>query len=384
VLINRLHIHKFKIFSSLVKWIAVICFYLTFAVKPQMMKAAVLTDYNRVEWKEVKTPLCKKGEVLIRVTFASICGSDQHIFTGEFHPRTQPPMVMGHEFTGTVVETGEGVTGFSPGDKVAPDPIIWCGECPACQLGHYPACTSLKLIGVDLDGGFAQYISLPPDMLYKVPASIPDQHAALVEVLSIGFHAKNRAGVQKGDVIAIWGSGKVGMCILEAVRTVTDAPVFMVDILDKRLSVGPAHYDRVIPINALKEDPVKRIMEETEGRGVDIAFEAVGHALEEARTVNPVRGCVQSIRGAGTVCVLGLGNEPAPVVFKELIWKEGRIITSRVSHGEFAETIRHLSEGTLKPEALITDTLPAARAQQAFQMLEEEKDLHLKILLDLS
>lgn len=348
------------------------------------MKASVLTTYNKVEWKEVETPVCKAGEVLIRITFASICGSDQHIFTGEFHPRTHTPMIMGHEFAGTVLEVGEGVSGFSPGDKVAPDPIIWCGECPACQLGHYPACTNLKLIGVDLDGGFAQFISLPPDMLYKVPDTIPDRHAALVEVLSIGFHAKNRAGVAQGDVVAIWGSGKVGISILEAVRTVTDATIFMVDVLDKRLSIGPAHYDKVIPINALKEDPVKRIMQETDGRGVDIAFEAVGHAGETDSTINPVRGCVQSIRGAGTVCVLGLGNDTAPILFKELIWKEGRIITSRVSHGEFAETIRHLSEGTLRPEAMITDILPAARAQQAFQMLEKEKDAHLKILLDLS
>jgi threonine dehydrogenase-like Zn-dependent dehydrogenase len=348
------------------------------------MKAAVLTSYNRVEWKEVETPRSKPGEVLIRVTYASICGTDQHIFTGEFHPRTQTPMVMGHEFTGIVEEVGKGVTGFSPGDKVAPDPIIWCGQCPACQLGHYPACTHLKLIGVDLDGGFAQYISLPPDMLYRVPDSIPDRHAALVEVLSIGFHAKNRAGVRKGDVIAIWGSGKVGLCILEAVRTVTREPVFMVDVLDKRLSVGPAHHERVVPINALKEDPVKRIMEETGGRGADIAFEAVGHAEEGDRTVNPVRGCVQSIRGAGTVCVLGLGNEPAPVVFKELIWKEGRIITSRVSHGEFAETIRHLSRETLKPDALITKIMPASEAQSAFRLLETHKDDHLKILLDLN
>lgn len=348
------------------------------------MKAAVLTSYGQIEWKTVEKPRCQPGEVLIRNTFASICGSDQHIFTGEFHPRTSTPMIMGHEFAGIVEEVGEGVEGFSPGEKVAPDPIIWCGECPACKRGHYPACTSLRLIGVDLDGGFAQYISLPPDMLYKVPGSIPDRHAALVEVLSIGFHARNRAGVQPGDVLAIWGSGKVGISILEAVRTVTDATVFMVDVLDGRLAVGPAHYDRVIPVNALREDPVKRIMQETGRKGVDIAFEAVGHAGEADRTVNPVRGCVQSIRGAGTVCVLGLGNEPAPVLFKELIWKEGRIVTSRVSHGEFAETIRHLEQGTLKPDALITGVLPAAKAMEAFQMLETHKEDHLKILLDLS
>ena len=348
------------------------------------MKAAVLTEYNKVEWKEVPSPVCRPDEVLIRVSFGCICGSDQHIHKGEFHPRTRTPMIMGHEFAGVVHEVGAEVEGFAVGEKVAPDPIIWCGKCPACLRGHYPACTSLKLIGIDMDGGFAQFIALPPSMLYKVPDSIPHEHAALVEVLSIGFHAKNRAAVAAGDVIAIWGSGKVGLCILEAVRTVTDQTVFMVDILDERLAVGPAHYDRVIPVNAAKEDPVERIMRETGGKGVDIAFEAVGHAEELEKRVNPVWSCVRSIRGGGTVCVLGLGNEPSPLVFKELIWKEGHIVTSRVSHGEFAEAIANLEQGKLRPDALITGTLPASRTQEGFERLDADPANNLKILLDFS
>ncbi len=347
------------------------------------MKAAVLTRYNQVEWMEVEKPECKPDEVLIQISYACICGSDQHIHKGEFHPRTNTPMIMGHEFTGTIVEVGADVTGFNTGEKVAPDPIIWCGECPACLSGHYPACTQLKLIGIDSDGGFVQFIALPPSMLYKVPDSVPDEHAALVELLSIGFHAKNRAGVKEGDVLAIWGSGKVGLSILEAVRTVTTGTIFMIDILDKRLSVGPTHYDNVITVNAAKEDPVDRILKETGGKGVDIAFEAVGHAMEIENLVNPVRGCVQSIRGAGTVCVLGLGSEPAPIVFRELIWKEGRILSSRVSHGEFKETIEHLTRGTLRPDALITGKLPASRTQEGFEMLDANPEDNLKILLDL-
>jgi (R,R)-butanediol dehydrogenase/meso-butanediol dehydrogenase/diacetyl reductase len=346
------------------------------------MKAAILSEYNLVEWKEMDKPECGSGEVLIRVNFASICGTDQHIHKGEFHPRTQTPMIMGHEFAGEIVEVGSEVTDFKVGEKVAPDPIIWCGKCPACLRGHFPACTSLKIIGIDSDGGFVQYIALPPSMLYRLPSEIPDEHAALIEILSIGFHAKNKAGVKKEDVIAIWGSGKVGLCILEAVRTVTDKPVFMVDILEERLAIGPKHYDRVIPINALKEDPVERILKETEGKGVDIAFEAVGHAAKPDQLVNPVRGCVQSIRGGGTVCVLGLGNEPAPIVFKELIWKEGRIVSSRVSHGEYSEAITNLEKGNLKPEALISRILPASQTQEAFEILDANPANNIKILLD--
>lgn len=347
------------------------------------MKAAVLTSYNRVEWKDMPDPSCGPEEVLLKVSFASICGSDQHIHKGEFHPRTSTPMVMGHEFAGTVVEVGSLVRDWKPGDKVAPDPIIWCGECPACRIGQYPACTRLKLIGVDLNGGYAQYIALPPHMLYRVPAHIPDEHAALVELLSIGFHAKNKSGLREGDTVVIWGSGKVGTSILEAARTVTHGKVILVDILDERLGIGASHYENVVPVNALKEDPVDRIMQETGGKGVDVAFETVGHVLKEKDTLNPVMGCVRAIRGAGTVCVLGLGGDPAPVVFKELIWKEGRIVSSRVSHGEFAEAIEQLDRGTLKPEAMITSTLSASRTQEAFEMLEKAPQEHLKIILDL-
>ncbi len=346
------------------------------------MKAAVLTQYNQVEWKDVEKPTCKPGEILIKVNFGCICGSDQHIHTGEFHPRTTLPLIMGHEFGGVVTEVGEGVTGWEVGDKVAPDPIIWCGECPACLKGHYPACTSLKLIGVDLDGGFCEYISLPPSMLYKVPANIPDEHVALVEVLSIGCHAKNRAQVQKNDSIVIWGSGKVGLCILQAVRTVTDNTVFMVDILDDRLAIGPKYYENVIPINASKEDPVERIKKETDGKGVDIAFEAVGHPEEIENGINPVVGCIRSIVGGGKVCVLGLGAEPASVVFKELIWKEGTIVTSRVSHGEFAEAIEHLKHNRLKPDALISKKLHGSETQKGFEILKENPAENIKILLD--
>jgi threonine dehydrogenase-like Zn-dependent dehydrogenase len=346
------------------------------------MKAAVLSEYNKIEWLDVEKPLCKPGEILIQVHYGCICGTDQHIYKGEFHPRTKTPMIMGHEFGGVVAEVGQGVTGWDKGDKVAPDPIIWCGKCPACLKGHYPACVGLKLIGIDLDGGFAQYLSLPSSMLYKVPSNIPDEHVALVEVLAIGCHAKNRANVGKDDSVVIWGSGKVGLCILEAVRTVTDNVVFMVDILQPRLAVGARYYENIITIDALRENPVERIKKETGGKGVDVAFEAVGHAHEIEGVVNPVRGCIQSVVGGGTVCVLGLGNEPSPVVFKELIWKEARIVSSRVSHGEFVEVIDHMSHRRLKPEALISRILHASQANQAFEILDENPAEHIKILLD--
>ncbi len=347
------------------------------------MKAAILEKYKEFRIGEKPDPEMKESEVLVRVKFASICGSDQHLYKGDFHPRTKLPFTPGHEFAGIVDSVGGQVNGFLPGEHVAVDPIIWCGECDACKNEHYPACEKLRLLGIDQDGGFAQYISVPPGMLYKVPSSVPHEHAALVEVYGIGFHACNRAKVKTGDSIAIFGGGKVGQCVMQAARTKTKEKLFVVDIINGRLDIIRNSYPDVRVINARDEDPVEVIKRETDGHGVDVAFEVVGHGVDIPGRVNPVRGCVQSIRGGGIVCVLGLGDEPIPIVYKELIWKEAQIIASRVSHGEFAEAISHLNQGNLNPDAIITSVLPVDNIQEAFHMLEKQPEKYLKILLDL-
>ena len=346
------------------------------------MKAAVLESYENFIWKDVPTPKVKDGEVLVRIRFASICGTDMHIFNGDFKARTPVPFIPGHEMGGIVEAVGKDIDGFSIGDKVAIDPIIWCGECQACKRGHYPACTSLKLIGIDLDGGFAEQVSVPPHMLFKASPDTPDEHVALVEIYAIGFHANNRAKTKKGQSLAIWGAGRVGQVILQAARTKTDAPIFIVDVLDNRLEIAASHYDNVIPINAKKQNPVDVIKEHTNGNGVDIAFEAVGHAEEIEGVFTPVRACINSIRGGGKVCVLGLSDEPAPIVFKEMIWKEAKLVTSRVSHLEFQEVLDHLKMGDLKPEALISAILPGSETQKAFELVQNEASNYLKVLLD--
>lgn len=347
------------------------------------MYAAVLEEYRQFKWKEVDFPNVADDEILVKVAYASICGSDQHIFLGEFHPRTPIPFVPGHEFAGHVVSKGPLVgDDISVGDQVAIDPIIWCEECPACERKHYPACTSLKLLGIDMNGGFGQYINVKRANLYKVDKAVPPAHAALIELYAIGYHASKRAGVSQGDSVVIWGAGKVGHAVLQAVKTITNGPVYIVDVLTNRLQIAKDAYGDVHVINAKNENPVDRIMALTQGKGVDIAIETVGHHVEVDGHYNPVRSCIQSIRGAGTVCVLGLSNEAVPVLMKELIWKEAKIVASRVSHGEFEDAIENLEKGNLKPEAMITDTIPPSDIQKGFEMLESNPDRHLKMLLD--
>jgi L-gulonate 5-dehydrogenase len=345
------------------------------------MKAAVLKEYGNIVMEEVAKPALMKNNVLVRVKYASICGSDQHIFRGEFHPRTRLPLIPGHEFAGVIEEIGSDVKNFSTGEKVTVDPIIWCGTCAACKAGHYPACSSLRLIGIDLDGGFAEYVSVPSHMIYRIPEHISDEHAALVEILSIGFHASARADLGKNDDILIMGSGKVGNSILHAAKTITSGKIIVADILNERLSIASSAFPDIYTVNTTTTDLIAFLKELTGGKGVDIAFEAVGHEVVLEGRYNPVRTCINAIKGGGKICVLGLSDHPSEILMKELIWKEAKIIASRVSHGEFSKAIEALENGSLNPDKMITGILKLEDAQKGFVLLEKDPANHLKILL---
>lgn len=348
------------------------------------MKAAVLTDYHKIEWREVDKPKINDSEVLIKVSYAGICGSDQHIFNGEFHPRTHLPLIQGHEFAGTIVQVGKEVTGFQVGRRVAVDPILWCGQCAACEVGHWPGCSNLKLVGVDLDGGFGEYVAVNASQLYELGDAITDQQGAMVEMFSIGFHACNRAEIKQGDTVAIFSAGRIGQTVLQACRTKTDNTVFIVDVLPSRLQVAKKVCEAAVIINAIEQNPVDIINQHTDGKGVDIAFEAVGHAIWIPERAHPVAECIETVRGGGTVCLLGQPSESVALPTRRIVQKEVKIIASRVSHGEFKEVIQHTSAGNLEPDALVSCEMPASQAQQAFELLETQPDNYLKILLKLS
>ena len=231
------------------------------------------------------------------------------------------------------------------------------------------------------DGGFGEYVAVKEEMVFALDDNIPPAHGALVEVLSIGFHACNRAGVKVNDSLVIFGAGKIGQCILQAARTKTKNKIFVVDILDNRLSIAKSAFEDVICINAMENDPVEAIKELTGGRGVDVAFEAVGHATPIGQRPSPVIQAIRCIRGGGTVCVLGLSDDPVELVMKELIWKEAKLVASRVTNGEFSEAIAHLKNGDINPEVLISCQIQASQIQKAFELLESDPANYIKILL---
>jgi len=185
------------------------------------VKAAWLHDDCDIRLGKAPDPRIGPGDVLVAPTHVGICGTDLHIYRGEFHDRVRYPAILGHEFGGIVQGTGSEVRHFQVGDRVVVDPILSCHRCPACITGHANACQSLKLLGIDLDGALAEGVAVPEDRLFRLPEELPMAYAPMVELYAIGHHVLHRGHVQPGETVAILGSGKVGLSFRYSTYCVT-------------------------------------------------------------------------------------------------------------------------------------------------------------------
>jgi threonine dehydrogenase-like Zn-dependent dehydrogenase len=346
------------------------------------MKAGILYDDKDIRVGDAPDPQTGPREVLVAPGFTGICGTDLHIYRGEFHGRVQYPAIPGHEFGGIVQEVGQEVDGIKVGDRVVVDPVISCHSCPACRLGHLNACRTLKLLGIDLDGGFGQYVSAPASHVYLLPDDIPMTYAPMVEMYGLGHHILQRGQVQPGETVVILGAGKLGLSLLDVLcHSASPATSIVADLQPFRLETArKLGADHVVDITL--EDPVERVLEITGGLGVDCAIEAVGHYHLVEGQEAPLAQAVQMIRTAGRVVTTGLGEQLSAVHFKTLVMKEARIIASRVTLGEFPRAIRLMAKGLLHPELLVTDEMPLRDIGTAFAQVDREDPKTLKVVLN--
>ncbi len=351
------------------------------------MKAAVLSSRRTVEIRDLPVPEPGPGEILVRVSHAAICGTDHHIYLGEFEGRVRYPAVLGHEFGGVVEAVGPRPLGATlpapfeppgPGTRVAVDPDIHCGTCPACREGVFSGCRSLRLLGVDLPGAFAEYVVAPAANCHALPDSVSDELAPFVELYGIACHSVGRAEIRPGDVAAVMGAGRVGLVITDLLCGSFASEVIVVDVEPSKLEIakglGASHV-----INSRDEDPVAGVLELTGGEGADRVFEAVGAWTEVPGRANPMEQCFRMVRSAGRVTILGQGAEPAPVLWKPFVWKEAEARTSRVNRGEFPRAIRLLAAGRLHPRRLVTHEFALDEAARAFATLDDPAERPVKI-----
>jgi 2-desacetyl-2-hydroxyethyl bacteriochlorophyllide A dehydrogenase len=346
------------------------------------MKAGILYDDCDIRLGEAPDPRIKPDEVLVESSYAGICGTDVHVYRGEFHSRVKYPAIQGHEFGGIIREVGKEVQGFRVGDRVVVDPIISCHACPACLSGHLNACRTLKLLGIDLDGGFGQYVAAPASHVLSLPDSVPMKYAPMVEMYGLGHHVLQRGQVQPGETVAILGAGKLGLSLLDVLcHGASPALTVVADLQPFRLETARklgADYT----INIAQEDPVERIMEITKGVGVDCAIECVGHYHLFEGQEAPLAQAVNMIRSAGRIVTAGLGEQLSTVHFKTLVLKEAQIIATRVTLGEFPRAIRLLSKGLVHPELLVTEQMPLRDVTAAFAKVDRDDPDTIKVVLD--
>ena len=347
------------------------------------MKAGILYNAKDIRIGEAPKPEIGPDDVLLESKAAGICGTDLHIYLGEFEGRVSYPAIQGHEFGGVIVEVGSEVSGFKVGDRVAVDPIISCHSCPACVTGHINACRTLKLLGVDLDGGYGQYVAVPASHLFPLPDSVPMKHAPMVEMYALGHHILQRGQVQPGETVALLGAGKLGLSILDVLcHSVSPGVTIVTDLQPFRLETAQK-LGADVALNINEGDPVERVLELTDGVGVDCVIEAVGHYHLPEGQEAPLAQAVKMIRSGGRVVTTGLGEQLSAVHFKTLVLKEAQIIASRVTRGEFPRAIQMMSRGLLHPDLLITEVRPLDDITEAFAQVDQEDPCTIKVVLEI-
>ncbi|MCD6509075.1 MAG: zinc-binding alcohol dehydrogenase family protein [Thermoprotei archaeon] len=339
------------------------------------MRAVLLHGPYDIRVEDVDKPSPSRGEVVIRVKAAGICGTDLHSYRGK-HPFLRPPRIPGHEFSGYVAEIGEGVTGIEVGERVVVEPLISCGRCDACIRGEYNVCRNLKVLGVHVDGAFAEYVKVPAEKVYRLPKGVSYEDGALIEPLAVAVHVTRRGKIGLGDSIAILGSGPIGLLIAQVARCAGARRIIMTDVLGYRLRLAE-RLGADVTINAKDEDPVRRILEETNNMGVDVAIEAAGAPPTPAQALRVTKP-------HGRVVIIGFFEMPSVQLnILDIVAKELHVYGSRVYWHDFATAIELLSEDKIDVRSLVTHKYRLEEAKEAFEVLDKKIGRPIKVLLTL-
>lgn len=327
-----------------------------------------------VELRDVPEPRVREGEARIRIKAAGICGSDLHVFRGEM--ACSPPVIMGHELCGEVVDVGSAAFRFRPGDRVTAETVVsWCGTCRMCRSGNHFLCPRRTALGYHVDGVFAEYKCLREELLHRIPDGLSFQEGALFEPLVCCVHCVlERAKVAPVAKVLISGPGTIGLLALQVVKSTgafavvtglpADAP--------KLKSAETLGADAVVVQEG--SDPFSEIMRITDGEGVDTSVEAAGAAAS-------LETCVRLTARKGTVVQVGLFGKRIPVDFDSLVTKEINVVTSMSqSRSAWKEALRLVQTGKVALKPLISRVLSLSQWERAFAMAERREGV--KILFD--
>ena len=320
------------------------------------MKAALFEKPHVLNVVSKDLRRLRDDEVLVKVEACGVCGTDVHIVEGI--SRSTPPVVLGHEYVGTVWEVGKGVANLRTGQRVAIDPNIACGQCTYCRLGLVHLCENLRALGVDIDGGMAEYCIVPAGQAYTLPEGMSADVAAFVEPVSCAVHGIDRAQICAGDTVVILGCGTVGLIMLQLAKIAGAARLIAVEPLEHKRAMAQRLGAEVV-IDPANEDP-KAVVFDTTLIGADVVIECVGRT-------STVELALELPRRGGTVVIFGIcpigataSFEPNKVYFRELT-----ITGSHVNPHTFSRAIALLASGKLRVDQFPISRFPLGGVHEA-------------------
>jgi 2-desacetyl-2-hydroxyethyl bacteriochlorophyllide A dehydrogenase len=347
------------------------------------MKALVLREYGKFTYEEVPDPKIQPDEVLVEVKACGICGSDVHGMDGSTGRRI-PPVIMGHEASGVIVDRGSAVASapgggqWPTGAPVTFDSTVWCGECWYCRRGEINLCENRRVLGVSCedyrrDGAFARYVAVPHRILYRIPDGVGFERAAMVEPLSIAFHAVRLARPQVNDVALVVGAGMIGLLIVQVLKVAGCGRVVSADVDPAKLKrARESGADDALDPQA--PDFAGRIRDMTSGRGVDLSFEAVGvtAALQTA---------LASVRKGGRLTLVGNVAPKVDLALQSVVTREVALLGSCGSQGEYPACLDLIASGRVNLDSLLSAKAPLSEGASWFDRLHKREPGLMKVIL---
>ncbi|MGG1653301.1 2,3-butanediol dehydrogenase [Paenibacillus sp. NRS-1780] len=332
--------------------------------------------------ENIEQPAALAGKVKIKVEWCGICGSDLHeyvagpIFISQdaTHPLTgeKAPIVMGHEFSGQVVEIGEGVTKIQVGDRVVVEPVFACGKCNACRQGSYNLCDKMGFLGLaGGGGGFSEYVAADEHMVHKIPESVSFEQGALVEPSAVALYAVRQSQLKVGDKAVVFGAGPIGLLVIEALKASGASEIYAVELSEERKA--KAEELGAIVIDPKTYDVVQELHKRTNG-GVDVAYEVTG--------VPPVlTQAIESTKISGQIMIVSIFEKEAPIKPNNIVMKE-RNMTGIIGYRDvFPAVISLMEKGYFPADKLVTKRIKLEEViEQGFEGLLKEKN-QVKILV---
>lgn len=340
------------------------------------MKALVLEEYNKFVYKDVPNPVPNDDEVLIEVKAVGICGSDVHGMDGSTGRRI-PPIIMGHEASGLIIETGKNVTDWNTGERVTFDSTIYKLDDWYTRKGLYNLSDNRKVLGVSCNdyrrnGAFADYVIVPQHILYRIPDNVTFEQAAMVEPVAVALHAVNLSGVKINDTAVVFGAGMIGLFVIQLLK-LAGCNVIAVDMLDEKLDMAKKNGASDV-FNSQKDDVPNEIRKLTKNRGADFAFEAVG--------ITPtIKSAVESLRKGATLVLIGNISPSVEFPLQKVVTQEIAVRGSCAINGEYPDVLDLISKEAINVNRMISTVAPLSEGALYFDKLYKKEPGLFKVIL---